>query len=450
LNHPFEYEKVLASIAGGLLLLLCGCQGLVGQPEGPASLQSIHHIIFMLQENRSFDHYFGQLPQYWQANGYPAQALDAMPADASNPSFDGTSTVSTYHLATVCIENLSPSWNESHVDWNRYDPTSSTPTMDGYVYNAAKFARNPPPGQGKMFDIDGLRAIGYYDANDLNYYYFMASNFATSDRWFSPVMTRSQANHLYEYAATSAGHVYEPVSPLTNQTIFGLLEDAGISWKIYETDPGASYVYYFQPFASQHAANIVPVSEYLTDLANGTLPAVALIEGGYDSGRDEHPQNNVQTGAADTAVLINALMDSRSWEDSVFILTWDEGGGVYDHVPPIPAVNPDGIPPSDLLPHDICSKPGGANCDFNSTGFRLPLIVISPFARKNYVSHTPADYTAILKLIETRFDLKPLTKRDAAQMDMTEFFDFQNIPWSVPPIPPQQNTDGVCDFTKLR
>jgi phospholipase C len=446
----------------GSVVLWNGCAGLMNGNAGSggnggnsggnssASLQSINHIVYMVQENRSFDHYFGELPAYWQANGFPSQPFDGLPADASNPSFDGLSTVNAYHLGTECLENLSDSWNESHVDWNRNSPTSSTPMLNGYVYNAAKYAQSPPPSDPPVFfDTAGARSMGYYDGSDLNYYYFMASNFATSDRWFSPAMTRTQPNRLYLMAATSDGHAYPPTVTLSSKTIFEALEDAGISWKVYVTDPGASYIYDYQPFANNHAANIVPVSQYLTDVANGTLPSVALIESGYESGLDEHPDNNVQTGAAYAASLINALMTSSSWKDSVFILTYDEGGGFYDHVPPQPTVSPDGIPPSDLEPSDICTKPG-FNCDFTFTGFRVPMMVISPYTKKNYVSHTVADYTAILKFIETRFNLPPLTKRDAAQMDMTEFFDFQNPPWMTPPTPPAQFTNGVCDFQDLQ
>jgi len=433
-----------------LLTGLSGCQGLGGTPPKTGSLQNVNHIVFMVQENRSFDQYFGQLSAYWRNHGFPAQAVDGLPASASNPTFDGTSTVSSYHVKTTCIENLSPSWNEDHVDWNRQNPTSSTATSDGFVFTAAKYAQAPPPEDAPILDTAGIRAMGFYDDTDLNYYYFMASSFATSDRWFSPVMTRTQPNRLFLLAATSGGLVYPPTAALPNKTIFELLQNAGISWKIYVTDPGATYITNFQPFASQHTANVVPASQYLTDVKNGTLPAVAMIEGGYNSGLDEHPKNNVQTGAAYVAGLINALMASPSWKDSVFILTYDEGGGLYDHVSPMSAVSPDGIPPSDLQPGDICTSGGGANCDFTVTGFRIPLIVVSPFTKKNFVSHTSADYTAILKLIETRFNLPSLTKRDAAQMDMTEFFDFQNIPWATPPSPPAQVTTGTCNAQMLQ
>jgi phospholipase C len=142
-------------------------------------------------------------------------------------------------------------------------------------------------------------------------------------------------------------------------------------------------------------------------------------------------------------------MSSSYWKDSAFILTYDEAGGIYDHAAPRRTVSPDGIKPADLQAGDICTTTTGPPCDFIYTGYRVPLIVISPFAKKNYVSHTKADFTAILKLIETRFGLTPLTKRDAAQMDMTEFFDFTNPPWLTPPSPPAQNTNDPCYLNSL-
>jgi phospholipase C len=190
------------------------------------------------------------------------------------------------------------------------------------------------------------------------------------------------------------------------------------------------------------------------DVQNGTLPAVSFIETGQFSGRDEHPSNfdpgnpngvqdhiDVQVGAKYAASLINALMTSTSWKDSVFFWTMDEGGGLFDHVPPMSVPSPDGIPPQDLKPND----PRG---DFTITGFRVPNFIVSPFARKNFVSHTQMDYTAYLKFIETRWGLASLTARDAAMPDMTEFFDFKQAPWATAPSPPDQTTGGVCDFNR--
>ena len=182
----------------------------------------------------------------------------------------------------------------------------------------------------------------------------------------------------------------------------------------------------------------------MTDVQNGTLPAFSFIEAGYFSGRDEHPGSgeNIQAGQQYVASLINALMTSSSWKDSVFILSFDEGGAAYDHVVPMNAVRPDGIPPRDLTAGD---PPG----DFTRTGFRVPLIVVSPFTRKGFVSHTAADYTAVLKFVETRWGLSPLSKRDAAQMDMTEFFDFANPPWLTPPTPPAASVDTSRCYNSL-
>jgi len=461
----------------GLIIFLSGCRGLVaGTPD--ANLQSINHIIFMAQENRGFDHYFGAMRQYWADNGYPDQSFDGLPQFnpspghlPSNPGCDpaypppndcktdaNSPAVESFHMISMCVENPSPSWNEDHVDWNLSDPVSSTPLLNGFVWTAAHDARAI-----KFTDVDGNRAMAYYDGTDLPYYYFMASNFATSDRWFSPVMSRTQPNRMYSLAATSAGHAYPLAQgPLTNQTIFDLLQTAGISWKVYVTDlefatpPQQDSALNMFAAAKKYPQNIVPVSQFLSDVANSSLPSVSYIDPGYASGLDEHPGlednepgGSIQTGSEYVSTLINALMRSSSWQDSVFILTLDEFGGFYDHVPPQPAVSPDGIRPIDLQPRDICTYSTGPTCDFTHTGYRIPLIVISPFTKKNYVSHTVADYTAWLKLVETRFNLPSLTKRDAAQMDMTEFFDFVNVPWATPPQPPVQPTNGPCYLNHL-
>jgi phospholipase C len=424
-----------------------------------ATLQSINHIVFMLQENRSLDHYFGKLGDYRVAQGLAAD-FDGLPANASNPSADGQSTVTAFHLQTMCVENPSPSWNESHVDFNLQNPVSATPTLDGFVWTAAHDA-----GPNNFHDVEGRRVMGYYTEADLPYYYFMATNFATSDRWFSPVMTRTQPNRMYLMAGTSAGHVY-PLpqgTKVNNKTIFQLLEENGISWKIYVPDWGPNPVGHTEmvmfTFGDEHPENFVDATQFAVDAQNGTLPQVALIAAGSFSGRDEHPADDpnvpggsVQYGSNYVAnAFINPLMDSPSWKDSVFILTWDEGGGFYDHVAPQPTVAPDNIPPSDLFPGDICTNPNasGPTCGFAYTGYRVPLIVISPFAKKNYVSHTVADFTAILKFIQTRFNLPSLTARDAAQMDMTEFFDFENAPWKTPPSPPAQPSPGPCYLDRL-
>ena len=468
------------------------------------NITALNHILFLAQENRSFDHYFGAMREYWAQNGLPDQSFDGLPqfnptsgppplygpppsipgCDPTSPppkkcKFDPNNLITSYHLITQCTENQPPDWDESHSDWDYYDPTGKQPaTLNGFVWSAGSLARAL-----KFNDVDGIRAMGYYDGGDLNYYYFMASNFATSDRWFSPVMTRTSANRDYLVAATSQGIVY-PVGfdkgdghLLTATTIFQELQAAGISWKIYIDPEGStctgppydptcllslSYMRDFvwgQTIPTQYPNNLATIgfdgSDYSNDLQNGTLPQVALIETATFAGYDEHPSdyegrpNHLQYGANYVSNLINGLMASSSWKDSAFILTYDEDGGLYDHVSPQPTVSPDGIKPKDLLPADICSQATGPTCDFVYTGYRVPLVVVSPYAQKNYVSHNVADTTAILKFIETRFNVPALTKRDAAQLDMTEFFDFGDPVWLVPPAPPAQNTSNPCYLDHL-
>jgi phospholipase C len=460
----------------------------------------INHIIFMSQENHSLDHYFGDLRQYWRDNGFADESFDGLPqfnptsgkpplygpaptnpgCDPNDPppalcKFDSNSpTITSYQLLTECIETPNPSWNAAHQAWNLQDPVSGTPLLNGYVWAGAQKGRD-----ASFYDTDGIRAMGYYDDSSLNYYYNMASQFATSDRWFSPVMTRTSPNREYLLSGTSQGDVY-PVGTnshdqnlLSAIPIFEELQNAGISWKIYvdtdytscSSDPTPqclltlSYIANFewgQTIPTNYPNNIATVTQYLSDVQNGTLPQVALIEPASSASLDEHPSDSdlypvdIQAGANFVSTLINPLMTSSSWKDSVFILTYDEAGGLYDHVPAQKAVAPDNfLSPVDLNAGDVCTSTTGPNCDFTYTGYRVPLIVVSPYTKKHFVDHTVADYTAILKLIETRFNLAPLTNRDAAQPDMTEFFNFNFPPWLTPPSPPVQSQSGPCYLNSL-
>jgi phospholipase C len=223
--------------------------------------------------------------------------------------------------------------------------------------------------------------------------------------------------------------------------------------------------------------HVAPLTAFYTDLANGTLPSFAFIEAGYGN-NDEHPGSgqSILSGQVQVANILNSFMASPSWKDSIFFLSYDEGGGPYDHVPPVPghsndytdiglgtipdisqiAVNADnylpcvpsgGIPTihCDLGPNDPGANPADAPAVQGfaaQLGFRLPNIVVSPFARRHYVSHTPMDHTAVIKFVENRFigSFAHLTRRDAAQPDLEEFFDFNTVPWAKPPVPPSPVT----------
>jgi phospholipase C len=216
--------------------------------------------------------------------------------------------------------------------------------------------------------------------------------------------------------------------------------------------------------------HVAPLSQFSTDLKNNTLPAFAFIESG-SAHDDEHPGSlqSVLTGQSDVANIINQFIASSSWKNSVFFLSYDEGGGPYDHVPPVPgysnqntsaslgtipdisqmAINPDGynpcLPPNgvytihcDLRPNDPGAHSGDAATVHGfaaQIGFRVPNMIISPFSKRHYVSHTPMDHTAVIKFVEARFlgSSAHLTNRDAVQSNLLEFFDFGRVPWATPP-----------------
>ena len=466
-----------AGLAIVFSFVLAGCRGITdssGQPPTPIpspsptptpSITSVQHILIAIQENRSFDHYFGQLDNYRVVHGYGKPGdVNGLPPNASNPDPNGV-TVNNFHLRTVCVENLTPDWLESHGDYNlaNLDFPDGQYLGNGFVSNAAGLAQccDPQPS----FDNRGVRAIGWYDDSDLPYYYFMAANFATSDSFFSPMPANSVPNRVFGMAATTFGYIHANMPAINVPQIFSQLDAAGITWMYYFSafvngHPNTTLHNFFPTFANAHPNNFAPISQYFTDAANDKLAQVVYFQ--EIDGLDEHPGgniagnthsgNSVQAGAKQIKSYVDALMASPAWKSSVFFLTFDEGGGFYDHVPPQTTVSPDGITPKDMEPKDqqsINPPLGYTGNGFDHTGYRVPLIVISPFTKKNYVSHTPADYTAFLKFIETRFTLQPLTARDAAQPDMQEFFDFVNSPWATPPMPPDQPANGVCDLTAL-
>jgi phospholipase C len=368
--------------------------------------------------------------------------------------------------------------------------------------------------------------MGYYDQDFLNYYYYMASQFAISDRWFSPVASKSVPNRLATFTGgTTQGLVKDPggndhLPQLDINNIFEELDQANVTWKIYYTvteglclDEDDCLASGSSAYPATHFSNltysfryiyenptgavckaptqpssvvgdssnsfcidpehIAPISSYFTDLANGTLASFVFIEAGYGH-NDEHPGSgqSILNGQVQVASVVSSLMKSSEWKDSVFFLSYDEGGGPYDHVPPVPghsndftdaslgtipdisqiAVNADSYSPCvpaggvatlhcDLGATDPGANPGDAAAiqGFSAQlGFRVPNIVISPFTRRHYVSHIPMDHTAVIKFVENRFigSSAHLTPHDAAQPDLLDFFDFTKAPWAVPPSPP--------------
>ena len=393
------------------------------------SINQIQHIIFMVQENRSTDSYFGELGRYRAQHGFSSN-FDGVPSSTTSTFDLAGHLIQPYHYQTACTNNMSPAWNESHYDIHLVNGIYK---MDRFMKTTGSVPQGP--------DTTGTRPMGHYDDTDLPYYYDLATTFGTSDRFFSPVLSNTNVNRMYLFAATSFGHIFPDPPPSggwTQPTIFDKLTAAKISWRYYYIDNSV----YLASWATWHnggSAHVFPISQYYQDIQNpSTLAHVIFIERGGVTGLDEHPLNNVQAGAANTKKIIDALLGSPSWATSAFILTYDEGGGLYDHVPPQPRVKPDSIPPM-LRSGDL---PGS----FNQTGFRVPIIVLSPWSKPHFVSHTVRDYTSILKFIETRFGLTPLTARDAAADNMTGFFDFTNAFYLRAPVTMAQPTNKICNF----
>jgi len=389
----------------------------------PPGLDKVKHIIFYMQENRSFDQYFGRMGQYRRDRGFN-DAFDELPLNVALPDTAGH-MISPFHFRTVCHENLSPGWNESHYSYN-----------NGAMNNFLRASPSVP----STLDPHGTRGMGYYDWTDLPYYYELAFQFATSDRFFSSLLAPTIPNRMYLFAATSFGHIRPDAAPAggwKQKTIFDAMTEAGVTWRYYYQDSSV-YLPEWDTW-NRDSGKVRHIDNYFADLANGTLPSVVFLERASQLGLDEHPGTNPQRGAAKTKQILDALMNSSAWSSSVFILLFDEGGGFYDHVPPPAAPKPDGIAPM-LRTGDL---PG----DFDRLGFRVPFIIVSPFVKPHFVSHTTRDITSVLKLIETRFGLQPLTQRDAWADNMVEFFDFDNPQWLTPPSLPAQPTNGVCDRT---
>ena len=418
-------------------------------------VHNLNHIVYILQENRSFDEYFGNLAYYRvNVDHIPgAQLSDVndlhnLPSGYTLQNANGQS-FPPFHARTECTEGLNVTWNASHTDMDlvgndwRHLTSDAQYLMDKFLIMCGF----------TQYDTTATRAIAYYDWTDIPFYYELAAQFDTSDTFYSPVPDTTIINRAYLFAGTSYGNIFVP--PPNNwlyqrPTIFRVLQNAGISWRYYYQDDSvflAEWADYDNP---QIQANVRNIQEWYNILAgsgaDSQLPQVIFIERASATGYDEHPGNNIQKGAARVQQILNALLDSQAWPDSAFILTYDEGGGTYDQQGPILVT-----PPDDKVPQP--SLEGGAYIPglFNVTGFRLPVIVVSPWSKAHTVFHMPTDVTSILKLIETRFGLAPLTRRDATAADLTDPangpFDFNTPEMLAVPLLPNQPTNGTCNYS---
>jgi phospholipase C len=356
----------------------------------------IQHILMACQENRSFDDYFGY---------YPSAGSFGVPANYSQPDGNG-GTVTPQHAFLPFSTDPAHDWQSIHSEWDKGK-------MDGF------------------YTTDGSTALSYYDGSDLQYYYGLAGAFTLCGNYFCSVPGPTVPNRLSLVSATCGGYTLDSLGSggVDWPTIADLLDAHKISWKCYNLGLGlgsTSFEHYngLTFFAKWQNDARLQFSEddYHNDLDAGTLPQVAFLI--TEDLISEHPLSDIQMGQQKMADVIAKLMASSSWQSSALFLTYDEGGGFFDHVPP-PQVDSYGL------------------------GMRVPMVVVSPYAKRGYISGQLYEHASMLKFIERRFGLPTLASVNH-QFDSStpggSNNDAANGASSGPPAPPRDGLKQLGDF----
>jgi phospholipase C len=379
------------------------------EPHGQAI--PIDHFVVLMQENHSFDNYFEMLPQRGQPDA------EVAPADFSNPDpSQHDQPVPIHHAPALCQQNPDHGWNTVHQQY-------ADGALNGFVASS-----NP----------GGARAMGYYDEPELPYYYALANAFAIGDHYFSSLLGPTYPNRMYALSGTSFGFFQNgvPAAGTRWPSIFTQLQKAHLSWLIYADDPTFEQAIY-PTLRSDSPDRFATLNRFIDDAAQGRLPELAWVEASYvegATGSDEHPPSDVQIGQQLVARVVDAVMHGPQWQHTALLLTYDEAGGYFDHVAPPPACAPDHMSPK-LSDTD---QPG----NFDRLGMRVPLIVVSPYARAHYVSHEDYSHTSILRLVQARFELPALSARDANSTPLYDLFDFEHPAFAEPPTLPEATVDA--------
>jgi len=418
-----------------LVLMLCAaCSGKPAEPPGLTPEESLQRrtacefkagarpaetlpkvsvpietFVLVMQENRSFDHYLSKL-----SHG----GVRVAPDGATNPDAAGN-PVERFHLDTYCVDDPRHGWSASHLE-------HAGGKNDGFV------TANDP---------NGRRAMGFYDESDLPFYYALARTFALSDAHFCSVMGPTQPNRLYYYSGTSFGTISNTIPPLNDSkgrpvpNLFSRLDTAGVSWKVYSTNVASPAV--FLQVLSDHLDRFERIDRFHADAMAGTLPQVSIVEAAYGLGvkgdeDDEHSPANVQFGQRFVSQVVKSVLASPQWAKTALVFTYDEHGGYYDHVAPPKACIPDELEPI-----------GDSTRRFDHLGFRVPLMVVSPYSRRGHVSHVVTDHTSIFRLLSLKWNMPAMTARDANADALLDLFDFEHPDTSVPALP-----EAVIDLAK--
>src|SRR5580704_1014467 len=454
-----ELIKFIAAASSAELasLALHGCGGsgstapsVPSTPAACSKLSDIEHVVIFIQENRSFDHYFGS---YRGVRGFSDQSMAFQQPDPSNTTNAPIGTLLPFHLDTTttnaaCTHDITHDWVPQHQSWNNG-------AMNGFVTSRLAINSN-----------DAVLSMGYYNRADLPYYYALADAFTICDNYFCSVIGPTDPNRLYTIAASldpdgkNGGPILQTIvanrssfyGRLTYTTMPEQLQARGISWKVYSSpdetvlggilsDNVLSYFKNFQDPASALHQNAFgpqfPV-DFLTDVASGNLPQVSWLVGSVLT--SDHPPSPSMFGENILSLLITALSANPAlWAKTVLLVTYDENGGFFDHVPPVTPppgtpgeyVTAPAVPDPTVVGSPAITGPIGL-------GVRVPTLIISPFSRGGFVSSDLFDHTSVLRFLETRFgaEVPNLSAwRRATVGDLTSAFNFKKPDQSIPNLP---------------
>jgi len=380
-------------------------------------LSSINHIVILMLENRSFDHMLGLLYS-GAGNVSPAgQPFEGLTGKESNPGSDGS---------PVTVYSVKPTDNYAYYTPGA-DPGEGYSATNSQLFGTTT-APNPPVATNNGFVTDFSYTLGWEakenwsilpgtTANEIMAVFppsmlpilsGLAAGFAVCDHWFASVPTETLPNRAFVNAGTSQGHMNDTATTYTVPSIFGLLSDNNVSWSIYGYDEQPLTRMDFTDTTNADDSHFGLFTDFQAAAGAGTLASYVFLEPSWEAtGNSQHPNYNVALGEQFIHDVYYALRNGPAWNQTLLIITYDEHGGCYDHVPP-----PQGATPPD-------NSVGEYGFDFKRFGVRVPTVLVSPLIPAGTVFRvaadvTPLDHTSILKTVETRWDLSPLTARDAA------------------------------------
>ena len=452
LKSPITRRQVLRDlgVAGlGLTALGTGIEDLLARAAAASpktgGLKDIEHVVILIQENRSFDHYFGTLSGvrgFGDTNG----SKHFFQRDTSGKKLH------PFHLPKGCLPDLTHDWGPQHKAWNGGK-------MDGWV--TAHEAADPPGVAPET--------MGYYDRSDLRFYYALADAFTICDAYHCSVIGPTDPNRLMSMSA-SLDPAGKHGGPLLETLVAGRSALAGhftwttmperlqahnVSWKVYtaqesggQFDNVLPYFRAYKPGSKLAKLGVDPTfpADFMADLAHNRLPQVSWLTPGLNE--TEHPGFSTPlAGEIAARQVVQALVSSpKIWAKTALFITWDENGGFFDHVtPPTP---PKGTKGEFVTVANLPAAADGIRGPIG-LGFRVPMIVVSPFSRGGLVSSETYDHTSTLRFIETRFGVEVPNLsawRRRVTGDLTGAFNFAAPPRTgKPKLPPPDGSDtGAC------